>query len=102
MKYKEYIVKSTDEEFYNQYWVVKVPANIPENEVYAVFNKASKYAYCFQDGLSEEEGIAEYDEHYMEMNSNSYGCGFERFNGYIRKFYGWEVTSLDEDFEYEW
>ena len=65
-KSKQFVVKSYEEELGSELFVVIVPVNVPESEVYAAFDKASKYTGCFEGGLPEEEGVIEYDEHFME------------------------------------
>lgn len=103
-KTKQYIVKSCEEELGSELFVVTVPANVPESEVYAAFDKASKYTGCFEGGLPEEEGVVEYDEHFMEAVKKEYENynGLDRFFAYLEDFYGWKATGLDYDYEFEW
>lgn len=105
-KYKEYLVKAVEEEIGDIYFKVKVPKEIPQEEVFKAFDKASKYAPYLEGGLSEEEGIKEYDEHFMEAVEKGYEDfnGLGRFSAYLEDFYGWKVEEyyLEEDYWFEW
>ena len=99
---KQYIIKSYEEELGTELWIVKVPEDIPEKEVFKVFEMAKKYAYYMDTSLDTDEGIAEYDEHYEAMAEEYESSqGQETFNAYL-ELHGFEVKSMDYDFEYEW
>lgn len=99
---RQYIIKSYEEELGEEFWIVKVPNGVSHEEAYKVFEMAKKYAYYMDTSLDEDEGIAEYDEHYETMakvfeDEN----GMDTFNAYL-ELHGFEVKSMDYDFEYEW
>lgn len=99
---RQYIIKSYEEELGEEFWIVKVPNGVSHEEAYKVFEMAEKYAHYMDTSLDIDEGIAEYDEHY-EVMAEEYenSQGQEAFNVYL-ELHGFEVESMDYDFEYEW
>lgn len=98
---RQYIIKSYEEELGEEFWIVKVPKSVSHEEAYRVFEMAKKYARM-DAYLEVDEGIVEYDEHYEAMAEEyENGNGMYTFNAYL-ELHGYEVESMDYDFEYEW
>lgn len=96
----EYLVKAYEEELGANYFLVTVPDETNEDDVYKNFEMAEKYVY-----VDFEADPDEYDEHFEDMveyreNSN----GMYTFNYYLEEYCGYTVKDVtgNYDFRYDW
>lgn len=101
---KKFIVKSTEEEFGEEFIEVTFPVDTTKDEANKVFKMAEAYSkteFRFE-GLSGEANPDEYDEYFGEMLSIIEDTSGQGAFEYYLKRRGCEISEFKPDFEYEW
>ena len=94
----EYIVKAWECELGEKYFIVTVPENTSEDNVWKNFEMARKYA-----SVTVYSNPEDYDKHFDDMLDCKEFCnGYYTFNYYLEKHCGYKVDSMLADYEYEW